>query len=230
MQLGYTLSRYVDPRHKRLYLAPFLRAGFTPVQLYPPQAGGPSSLEGLGGLLLFGGGDVDPALYDEPKRAAQSVDRKRDDLEVEWVKCAAAQAIPVLGICRGHQLINVALGGSLHQDIQWDLPGVKVRHTYPISEAPSARHMVTFFGDAHIPRWVGFHSKWTNTHHHQALKKVAPELMVVGESGDRVAEALEHPELPIYGVQWHPELAPNPDLEPVLRGFICLLRETAGGY
>jgi putative glutamine amidotransferase len=164
------------------------------------------ALEGCEGLLLTGGEDLDPAHYGEaPSPALGAVDHDRDRFELALFAAARAARLPVLGICRGIQLINVALGGTLYQDLPSERPG-SIDH-----DPPSARdarvHHVRLAGGSRAARALGVERLVPNSFHHQAVKDLAPALIATGWSDDGVIEAVEgRPEDPwLLAVQWHPE-------------------------
>lgn len=146
--------------------------------LIPPTAPASEVRERFDGLVLPGGGDVNPALYGQPNTASQGIDDDRDRLEVELVRTAN---IPILAICRGIQVVNVALNGTLLQDVP-DHQGT--RHGIRLKDGGSIE---------------------VNSRHHQALKDVAPELAVTATSEDGVIEGVESRDGRIRGVQCHPE-------------------------
>jgi len=152
------------------------------------------------GLLLPGGGDVDPALYGrEREPACEAPDRALDDRQLRALQGFVRAGKPVLGICRGHQLINVCFGGTLIQDIpqkavhDWD-DGVNEDKSHPVRAAAG-----TFPAALHGERFS------VNSAHHQAVDRLGGELVAAAWSDDGVLEAFFHRTLPVYGVQWHPE-------------------------
>ena len=163
-------------------------------------------LEGAEGLILTGGVDVDPSYFGaEPHPLLGLVDGPRDRFEMALYHAARAKGVPVLGVCRGHQLINVAAGGTLHQH----LPAVvqTLQHEQAdITGAPS--HSVTLEPGSALAQAFGAARVRTNSYHHQAVDKPGPGLRVVGKTADGTVEALENTEGPfVLGVQWHPEMS-----------------------
>lgn len=162
-----------------------------------------ATVEAIDGLLLSGGGDVDPRSYGAENTAAKDESRAADDWEVALVRAARARHVPVLGICRGMQVLAVAHGGRLAQDITG-------RDGHPDMAALSAeaildaRHPVTFVPDSTLAAIYGTTTRLVNTIHHQAVAD-AGTLHVVGTAGDGMIEAIESPSGPCLGVQWHPE-------------------------
>ncbi|NLW08833.1 MAG: gamma-glutamyl-gamma-aminobutyrate hydrolase family protein [Firmicutes bacterium] len=178
------------------------------------------------GLLFSGGGDPDPQLYGEEELfPLDSVDRHRDAWEIFLVREALRHAIPVFGICRGLQITNVALGGSLYQDLPAQL---RVSHR---QEAPAEKvsHRVWVEEGTLLARIIKRKRIWTNSLHHQAVKEPAPGLIVAARSGDGVVEALEAQDGPfLLAVQWHPERLKSPGARRLFKAFICSAAARAG--
>jgi putative glutamine amidotransferase len=173
------------------------------VLLVPPAASGVVDvLRALDALVVSGGADVDPATYDAPAHVAAGPFRAdRDGAEMALVRAAVESGVPVLGICRGMQVLNVALGGDLLQHLP-EIEGV-----LPHQEAPGvfSTRAVTFDADSWIGRTLG-DSVPTACHHHQAVGRIAPGLRIVGRADDGTPEAIEADDgRPVFGVQWHPE-------------------------
>ena len=192
------------------YPAALAAAGAAPVAIPPdlPEAALRSIFERLDGLCLIGGGDVDPAHYREPPhRELGQVDAARDRAELALARWALAKDLPVLGICRGVQLLNVAAGGSLYQDIPSQLPDA-ARHNFDWTGTTSLdpTHRVQLDGDSLLAKGLG-RTQWiTNSFHHQAVKEPGDGFRVTGRSDDGVVEAIERPSGRFaIGVQWHPE-------------------------
>jgi putative glutamine amidotransferase len=164
------------------------------------------ALEACEGLLLTGGEDLDPAHYGEaPSPALGAVDRERDRFELALFAAARAARLPVLGICRGIQLINVALGGTLYQDLPSERPG-SLDHDPPTARDARSHH-VRLAPGSRAAQALGVERLVPNSFHHQAVKDLAPALIATGWSDDGVVEAVEgRPEDPwLLAVQWHPE-------------------------
>jgi len=160
----------------------------------------------LHGIVLAGGGDVDPNLYaDLITRSAKMVEPKKDRTEIDLFNLAFNKNIPVLGICRGAQLINVALDGTLYQDITGQIR-MAIDHDpdYPKDENV---HEIVVEKDTKLHKALGETSMWVNSWHHQAIKLHGKGLVVSARATDGVIEAIEHPNKRwVVGVQWHPEL------------------------
>ena len=171
-------------------------------------------LSRLDAIVVTGGrADFDPALYGEaPHPKAHAPDRFRDRFDFTVLRHAAAQRIPVLGICRGEQAINVCFGGSLYQHIPDYFDGKNgkpaVAHTrYPYSGAATnpPTHTVDIVPGTKLARLLGTNTLAVASHHHQAVKRVAPGFRVSAYAPDGVVEAIEGIDLPMIGVQFHPE-------------------------
>lgn len=156
------------------------------------------------GVAFLGGADVDPTFFgEEPHIRLGKTYRKRDLFEIELLKQAVAANKAILGICRGLQLINVGLGGTLYQDLSED-PLAQIKHSQAaMGNQPS--HHVTVVPGSTLATLTG-ERPYVNSRHHQAIKDVAPSLRVTASADDQVIEALESKDTDqILGVQWHPE-------------------------
>ncbi|MCX7614705.1 MAG: gamma-glutamyl-gamma-aminobutyrate hydrolase family protein [Clostridiales bacterium] len=191
------------------YIEMLCRAGLEPLLTFTAEE---SLINLASGLLLTGGGDIDPTLFREPLLFDNlDLDPSRDELELCLAKRFIQQKKPVFGICRGMQIINVALGGTLWQDLPGQL------HTYH----DETKHPVSVLEGTKLYKLFG-KSILVNSTHHQAVKKAADGMIVSAESDDGVIEAIEHQHLPIMGVQWHPEVKTEqmPDMLPLFLEFI----------
>lgn len=156
------------------------------------------------GVAFLGGADVDPTFFgEEPHVRLGKTYRKRDLFEIELLKQAVAANKAIFGICRGLQLINVGLGGTLYQDLSED-PTAQLKHSQAaMGNQPS--HHVTVVPGSTLATLTG-DRPYVNSRHHQAIKDVAPSLRVTATADDQVIEALESKDTDqILGVQWHPE-------------------------
>ncbi|MBQ2953314.1 MAG: gamma-glutamyl-gamma-aminobutyrate hydrolase family protein [Clostridia bacterium] len=158
----------------------------------------------LDGLLLTGGDDVDPALYGEFQRwDCGDISPLRDAFEMAVCSAFIAREKPILGICRGIQLLNVALGGTLHQDLAHEIPNSIAHRQKQPSCHPS--HPVMLSEDSLLRDMFG-EKLLVNSHHHQAVRDPGQGLRITATAPDGVVEAVEHATLPFcVGVQWHPE-------------------------
>mgnify|MGYP001627190266 CR=1 FL=1 len=175
--------------------------------LLPPQP--PEALERilphLDGLLLPGGGDLDPLLYgEEPHPRLGEVSPERDGHELFLARYAASQGLPTLGVCRGLQVMNVALGGSLYQDLEAQGPN-RVQH-FQKSPPPALAHTVRQVGPS--PLNTLFPETFrVNSYHHQGIKALGQGLKPLAAAPDGLVEAVALEGHPFFlGVQWHPEL------------------------
>ncbi len=162
----------------------------------------------IDGLLLAGGADVHPKEFgEEVLPVCGEIHADRDATELRVTRWALADGLPIFGICRGIQMLNVAAGGSLYQDIPSQLQ-TDLSHTYRKGDPYNLRaHPVEFAPDSRIAQWFGTTTIDVNSLHHQSLKKVAPGLRVIARAPDGIVEAVEsEDERFIVGVQFHPEL------------------------
>jgi putative glutamine amidotransferase len=158
----------------------------------------------LDGLLLTGGEDVDPTHYGQDWFACDTPPaRERDHFELPLVRAFFETGKPMLGICRGIQLINVAMGGTLVQDIPHF---VGPTHHSQSAETTESTHQVSLDESSRLARIFGAVTVDVNSHHHQAVDRAAAGVKVVGRSEEGIVEAIEHAQHPyLIGVQWHPE-------------------------
>src|SRR3982751_1018390 len=189
------------------YLEAVKRAGGDPLVLAPdddPQA----SLDRVDGLLLTGGPDVDPALYGEARHPLTKTDAARDAFEIPLSRQALAQDIPLFAICRGVQVLNVAAGGSLVQDIPSAIDSTLDHSIQEPKYAPA--HDIQVTPKTTLATALGpsrqLATCTVNSRHHQAVARVAPSFVVSAVSTDGIIEAIERPASRFcVGVQWHPE-------------------------
>ena len=200
-----------DTRRVRLtaaYVTALERAGLIPL-IVPPLSGedaAASVLDSVSGLVLTGGEDVDPARYGEQRHEkVRTVNVARDATEAALVEEARARGTPVLAICRGIQILNVALGGTLVQDIPSQC-GTDIDHDEE-GARNSRTHEVTIEPDSLIARAVGTEHLSVNSFHHQSVKRVADGMRVTARSPDGVIEGIESTDDDwwVMAVQWHPE-------------------------
>ncbi len=173
------------------------RAGARAVRI---TARDPFPIDRLDGLVVGGGDDIDAALYGEAARPHIRIDPQRDKLELNALDCAAQRNMPVLGICRGSQMINVHRGGSLHIDIH------EVYEEAPQLHTVLPRKRIRIAPDSRLYRIVGIAECRVNALHHQAVDRLGDGLRVVAREYAGVVQGIEaaaHPFL--IGVQWHPE-------------------------
>ncbi|MHB1209210.1 MAG: gamma-glutamyl-gamma-aminobutyrate hydrolase family protein [Acidimicrobiales bacterium] len=176
-------------------------------------------IERIDGLVLSGGADLDPRSYNaQPDENLGPLEQDRDDWEFALLDAARERGLPVLAICRGFQLVNVAFGGTLHQHVeldegvghpQWDVSGRSVTHEVRVLDATIASTL--------FPEALG-----VNSLHHQTVDRVGDGLIVSAVAPDGVIEGLETPDGSILALQWHPELLTAPD-----RSFEWVVREAS---
>jgi putative glutamine amidotransferase len=181
-------------------------------------------LERLDGLLLPGGGDIDPRVYGgQMDPTVWGIDEDRDRVELLLARKAAESPKPVLAICRGHQIFNVALGGTLWSDIQTQRPDSLKHDYYNIRPRNELIHDVTIQPDSLLARCLGKTTTMVNSLHHQAVHQLASDLTVVATAPDGLIEAAELPGHPFaLSVQWHPEnlVSDDPAMLDLFRAFV----------
>lgn len=177
-----------------------LRSGAQPVRLTPSRPQPPRALDAV---IISGGDDIDPRLYlpDAPDTAP--IDPQRDAFELETLKDVLQRDIPVLGICRGAQLLNVVLGGNLHTDLR------RIRIKTSNRRTPFARKTLKLDNNSQLAQILGCERTRINSLHHQAVAELGDGLRVAGRDLDDIVQAIEHPGRRfLIGVQWHPEYLP----------------------
>ncbi|HJW73765.1 MAG TPA: gamma-glutamyl-gamma-aminobutyrate hydrolase family protein [Geothrix sp.] len=199
------------------YYGPALRgAGWTGIILLASPGDSLPDLGTVSGLLLTGGHDIHPSHWDprEGVHPKAEVDADRDAFEIPLIRSAWERRLPVLGICRGEQILNVALGGSLVQDVPDYFDCEASRHQHGQAGIPDMHHRVQLAPGSRLRALLGEDVFLVNSRHHQAVKGVAPDLVPVGWHLDTVhpgtgplIEAVEaaDPTRWVFGVQWHPE-------------------------
>jgi putative glutamine amidotransferase len=210
------------------------RAGGTPRLLDPSKESAADALRDVDGLLLAGGGDVEPSIYGaaaHPTFAA--AEHGRDEFEIDLVRRALDADLPVLAICRGIQVLNVARGGTLVQDIP-DEVGRSVEH-YVSEPRAAIAHEVWVSGDSLLERLMRPNMEEgdecpVNSRHHQAVKDLGAGLVATATAPDGVIEAIEDPSRRFcLGVQWHPEnFYRTGEFRPLFEGLVKAA-ETAQG-
>jgi putative glutamine amidotransferase len=188
------------------------RAGGEPWVLDPSADRPEEAIRAAGGLLLAGGGDVSPEIYGAaPHPSYHAAEPGRDQYEIALIKCALDADLPVFAICRGIQVLNVACGGTLVQDIPSEIAGaLEHKLDVPPNEPFTIAHEVWLEEDSLLARLAGdgneAESRQVNSRHHQAVKTVGEGLVAVATAPDGVIEAVEDPTRRFcVGVQWHPE-------------------------
>jgi len=190
------------------YIESLKRAGAVPV-LIPPQPENAADLvDSLDGILLAGGDDCDPAEYGEEKHpSSETMDPRRQQNDLGLARVARERGIPTLGICLGVQVMNVAAGGSLIQDID---SAMKTEIDHASEPSDRHRHEVLIESSTRLARILGAQELNVNSSHHQAVGRIAEGLRITAQAPDGIVEGLEDPSHPFYvGVQWHPEDMPG---------------------
>ena len=229
-RIGVSMSITVGTSPERAYvnstyLNAIQQAGGVPIAL-PPQLSGRSwerLAAGLDGLLLTGGGDIDPALFGEaPHPTLFDVAPVRDTFEATAARWALARQVPLLCICRGIQVLNVALGGSLYQDVGTE-PGTTLTHSQK-EPRDQPTHKVKVTPGSRLAEVLGADELEVNSMHHQAIKGLGRGVTAVAWAPDQIVEGVELPDHSgfVLGVQWHPEELIGHS-EPARRLFAALV-------
>ena len=198
----------------KVYTDAVIRSGGTPITL-PPVAPGeaPHIIDRIDGLVLSGGGDIDPSFYDGAVNDEMyAIDPRRDQFEFALVREAQLRRLPLLAICRGLQVLNVALGGSLIEDIPSEIGSTD--HAIRGPEVVDCHQTVAIEPASLVAEAIGSTEACVNSIHHQAVRHVAPGFRAAGWTADGVVEVLDPDDhtWPVLAVQWHPEyLAVNDD-------------------
>lgn len=183
---------------------------------HPPYPNLGESVTGITGLVMLGGGDIDPTLYGLPadQDGLYGVDRAVDDYAITAIRTARDHGLPILGICRGSQLINVAYGGSLVPDIADWAP-----HHGPTTETIFVPEPISLTSGSRLAGILGTTELTVQSGHHQAIDRVADGFVTTGIATDGIVEAIESADAGewIVGIQWHPEHA---DADPVARDLL----------
>ena len=193
------------------YLEALTAAGALPIvlPLLDPEVGVDGFLERIDGLLLAGGGDLDPRTYGatEVHPKVDRIDPLRDRVELHLARRAAEAGIPLLAICRGIQVVNVALGGTLWQDLEDERPGsLDHRASWRAGRWDHLAHPLKVEPRSRLADLLGAEALAVNSLHHQGIRALAPALRPVAWAPDGLIEGVELPDHPFYvGVQGHPE-------------------------
>jgi len=212
-ELGTALSKALRGTEVDLHVVDYVRsvalAGGVPVQL-TRDAGVADVVAHLDGIVFSGGADIEPSRYgQDPDPLLQATEPTRDEWEFALYEAARAKGIPVLGICRGLQLINVAHGGTLNQNVdidegsghpQWELDGATKSHTVSCVVDTAVAELYQVAGEMGV-----------NSLHHQTVDQLGADLIVGAYAPDGVVEAIATPDNNVLALQWHPELLDKPD-------------------
>ncbi len=209
----------------KAYVDALVEAGGIPV-LIPAcltEEGRQSLFKRLDGILFTGGGDIALEYFDgEPHPRVDGVDKERDELEFFMLRAAAQKEKPFLGICRGFQVVNVALGGTLYTHIADQKPEALKHDYYPDYPRTLLAHPVKVDEDTHLAEILGETELSVNSLHHQGAKAIPAELKPVAYAPDGLVEAVELPAHPFgIAVQWHPEwMTDQPSTRRLFRAFV----------
>ena len=220
---------YVRCSRDEDYLRSLEAAGID-VRAVDPRGDAGMALDGVDGVVRAGGPDVDPGRYGELLNpTCDLAGEARDGFELALARRCLADGTPLLGICRGMQVLNVAAGGSLIQDLPSQVP-VALPHSVTESSTTMA-HGLEVVEDTHLARAIaaGMPSQ-VNSRHHQAVKAIGDGLVATAHATDGIVEGIEAPALPFcVGVQWHPEnFWETGEFLPLFRLFAAACRERAG--
>lgn len=181
------------------------------------------------GLLVPGGGDIEPTQYQgqNDHELVEGVDVDRDRVEIQLVRWAVAENKPMFAICRGLQVFNVALGGSLWEDVRTQMPDAMFHSYLDLQPRDYRAHAVTAVSPSRLAEQMGATEIMVNSLHHQGIRRMAADLTAVAHAPDGLIEGIEIPDHPYaIGVQWHPEdLAPTePAMQALFDGLIRAAR------
>jgi putative glutamine amidotransferase len=224
-QVGMQLSSLAEA-----YVEALVQVGVCPL-LIPnqlPEAAVEALLPRLDGVVFTGGGDIKTSYYQEEEHPKVSgVDPDRDRVELLLLERVVNDGMPFLGICRGLQVINVGLGGTLYADIADQVPEAEKHDFYKDWERDYLAHPVEVGQGTRLAGIIGDGKIEVNSLHHQAVDKVAPELVVTATAPDGIVEAIEIPEHPFgLAVQWHPEwLTAHSTMRALFAAFAAAVEE-----
>ncbi|MDP3437187.1 MAG: gamma-glutamyl-gamma-aminobutyrate hydrolase family protein [Bacteroidales bacterium] len=211
------------------YVESVIRAGGVPLVL--PITLDPAimaqMLDRVDGLIMTGGEDIDPLKWfgEEPVPGMGEIVPARDSFDIALIRMAVGRGMPLLGICRGHQLLNVAFGGTLYQDIPSQVKGSSVKHS---QKAPRyyGTHTINIEKGSLLNKQIGLEKVAVNSYHHQAVKDVAPGFKVTARSVDGIVEAMEKiGSTKVFSVQFHPEGFTASNIDTFLGIFQHLVKE-----
>lgn len=207
-----TLATALDPECDLLTIAPdytdaVRRAGGLPIVAAHVEGDEIDDLlDVVDAVLLSGGQDMDPALYGQDNTSSWKVTRGSDDFDIATARAAIARGLPILGVCRGAQVLNVALGGGLLQEIQQEGSAAHPTYREMRPELRSHRHEVVVRAGTRLAAIYDDGAMVVNSLHHQAIGALAPDLVVSATAPDGVIEAIEGQTTDVVAVQWHPEM------------------------
>lgn len=195
------------------------RGGGVPRLIAP---GDRAPLAGVQGLLLVGGEDVAPERYGETNRHCETINPERDAFELTLLKSALRRNLPILAVCRGIQVLAVAIGGTLYQDLPREMD---TGSTHRGPRETDTTHSITVEVGSRLAGLIRRHTLTVNSHHHQAVRALPKSARIVACSTDHVIEAVEYPAKRfVIGVQWHPERWDHPSSAALMKGFLAACR------
>jgi putative glutamine amidotransferase len=208
------------------YMVALKEAGAIPVCLPPVLNKHDLSLalKQCDGILLIGGRDYDPHLWGgEIHEENVLISKTRQKFDISFGRYAWEQGFPILGICGGHQLINILAGGTLYTSIQTQVPGALI-HRHPAFQP--AYHNVTIDNTCPLFSELELTELNVNSFHHQAIKDLGAGLHIVAKTADGVIEAVENTDAPVFGVQWHPEKElDDPVQKQIFKNFVSICEQ-----
>jgi putative glutamine amidotransferase len=235
MRIALTLDRDATAREENDYLASLVAAGFRreEIVVLPP---GAHSEDDFDGIVIGGGCDVHPSRYGQPARdgANLELDAARDETDFTLFERARRARTPTLAICRGLQVVNVALGGTLVQDLPTQRPDALSHQTDETKRKDKTLrdHAVRIAPDTLLSDIAAASEVEVNSRHHQAIERTAPGLTVSAVAPDGVIEAVETAEPWMLAVQWHPENLSGADAPSrrIFEAFARAVRRGAGNW
>ncbi len=224
---GHSENKYGLPQIHlmRTYVDATIKAGGVPVIIPSelPEKGWRLLYEKLDGIIFSGGADIDPKIYKgEPHPTVHGLDHERDELEIALMRHSVEEKKPFLAICRGLQVLNIALGGTLYTHVS-DQFNDQIQHATPREiDRSTPVHKIKIEEGCHLAKIVGLPILKVNSWHHQGVKDIPPQLKITARASDGLVEAMELPDHPFsIAVQWHPEWMPED--ESMQKIFIALI-------
>jgi putative glutamine amidotransferase len=217
----YSRSQKGEYCLKAAYTDAVQKAGGIPILLPPNQLDPASIFNAVDGLIFSGGGDINPEIYGGCiEETVYAIDPERDNFELSLAKLALKADIPVLGICRGMQILNVASGGELVIHVP-DAYGTEVAHRQENSASP-IEHTIKIDPDSRLAKIMGTTSTTVVSWHHQSVKYIVPRWRIAALASDSLVEAMEYENHPwMVAVQWHPEMSPKCSVNSrIFRAFV----------
>ncbi|MBP2058180.1 putative glutamine amidotransferase [Lactobacillus colini] len=204
---------------ERSFIDIVIKHGFLPMIVAPVSLKiMPEPQVNFDGLLLTDGMGVTPVFYnEEPIPQLGETDIHRDKFEIELIKKTHAAGVPILGIGRGMQVMNVAFGGSLFQDMYSQNSGAGIQH-YQASPLTQPSHHIDVTPESELSQSLGEHP-YINSHHHQTIKNIAPNFNIVATAPDGIIEAIEAKDHTMQGIQWRPDKMKSVEQDKIFTSF-----------